>query len=229
MLISLLSLVVQVCGLLGWWFIAESAAIQTLHRSIMVEKLAFVWNGDHWGCSNIWSFRVFWTSPPRRIPRRRPLTERRDVIRTDHFIWYTLRVSGRTPFNLQNCLNPLWHRVNKVLETFLTFWPNQHKYLALLPCNRLITNLCQCAVEQVHLKLLRKPQKLVGIAAHKDDWNTPYNVLPPWPDPWRSEMMDEFYSFFWPCMKTTLRLRRWAKLMTQEPTSELERGEPESS
>ena len=35
------------------------------------------------------------------------------------FIRYTLLVPGWTPFCLQNCLNPLWHRFNKVLETFL--------------------------------------------------------------------------------------------------------------
>lgn len=35
-----------------------------------------------------------------------------------HFIRYTLLVPGRTPFCLQNCLNPSWHG-NKVLETFL--------------------------------------------------------------------------------------------------------------
>ena len=38
---------------------------------------------------------------------------------TGHFIRYTLLVPGWTPFCLQNCLNPSWHRFNKVLETFL--------------------------------------------------------------------------------------------------------------
>lgn len=132
--------------------IAESAAIQTLHRSVLVKlKLAFVWNGDNWVCSNMWSFGVFWTSPPRKRPRRRPHTERSDYILMDHFILYSLRVSGWTPFDLQNCLNPLWHRFNKVPETFLAFWPNQRKYLALPTCDWLITNLCYCAAEQVHL------------------------------------------------------------------------------
>ncbi len=31
----------------------------------------------------------------------------------------TLLVPGWTPFCLQNCLNSLWHRFNKVLETIL--------------------------------------------------------------------------------------------------------------
>ncbi len=40
-------------------------------------------------------------------------------ILTGHFIRYNLLVSGWTSFCLQNCLNSLWHRFNKVLETFL--------------------------------------------------------------------------------------------------------------
>ncbi len=36
-----------------------------------------------------------------------------------HFIRYTLLVPDWTPFCLQNCLNSLWHRFNKALETFL--------------------------------------------------------------------------------------------------------------
>ncbi len=38
---------------------------------------------------------------------------------TSYFIRYTLLVPGWTHFCLQNCLNSLWHRFNKVLETFL--------------------------------------------------------------------------------------------------------------
>ncbi|MEQ2183134.1 hypothetical protein GOODEAATRI_029482 [Goodea atripinnis] len=36
-----------------------------------------------------------------------------------HFISYTLLVPDWTAFCLQNCLNPSWHRLNKVQETFL--------------------------------------------------------------------------------------------------------------
>ena len=36
---------------------------------------------------------------------------------TGHFIRYILLVPGWTPFAFR--LNPLWHRFNKVLETFL--------------------------------------------------------------------------------------------------------------
>ncbi len=35
------------------------------------------------------------------------------------FIRYTLLVPGWTTLCLQNCLNSLWHRFNKVLKTFL--------------------------------------------------------------------------------------------------------------
>ncbi len=43
---------------------------------------------------------------------------------TGHFIRYTLLGPVWTPFCLQNCLNSLWNRLNKVLETFLRvlFW-----------------------------------------------------------------------------------------------------------
>ncbi len=40
---------------------------------------------------------------------------------TGHFIRYTLLVPDWTPFCLQNCLT-LWHRINKVLETYLRYF-----------------------------------------------------------------------------------------------------------
>ena len=40
-----------------------------------------------------------------------------------HFSRYTLLVPSWTSFCLQNCLNYLWHRFNKALETFLRDFP----------------------------------------------------------------------------------------------------------
>ncbi len=46
---------------------------------------------------------------------------------TGHFIRYTLLVPEWTPFCLKNCNNYLWHRLNKVFETFLRdFGPYWH-------------------------------------------------------------------------------------------------------
>ncbi len=52
---------------------------------------------------------------------------------TGHFIRYTLLEPGWTPFCLQNCLNSLWHRFNKVLEIFLRdFVPYWHDSITQL-------------------------------------------------------------------------------------------------
>ncbi len=55
---------------------------------------------------------------------------------TGHFIRYILLVPGWTHFCLQNCLNSLWHRLNKVLETFLwdigLYWHDSITQLLLI-------------------------------------------------------------------------------------------------
>ncbi len=52
---------------------------------------------------------------------------------TGHFIRNILLVPVWTPFCLQNCLNSLWHRFNKVLETFLRdFDPYWHDSITQL-------------------------------------------------------------------------------------------------
>ncbi len=64
---------------------------------------------------------------------------------TGHFIMYTLLVQGWTPFCLQKCLNSLWHRFNKVLETFLRdFGPYWHDS---------ITQLLQICQLHIHANL----------------------------------------------------------------------------
>lgn len=44
-----------------------------------------------------------------------------DHILTGQFIRYTFLVLGLTPFCIWKCVSPLWHRLNKVLETFLRY------------------------------------------------------------------------------------------------------------
>lgn len=59
-------------------------------------------------------------------------------VTTCHFIRYTFLVPRLDKFCLQNCLNFLWHRFNKVLERFLRdFGPF---------CHDRITHLCRFVV-----------------------------------------------------------------------------------
>ncbi len=55
---------------------------------------------------------------------------------TGHFIRYILLVPDWTHFCLQNCLNSLWHRFNKVLETVLRdigpYWHDNITQLLLI-------------------------------------------------------------------------------------------------
>ncbi len=63
-----------------------------------------------------------------------------------HFIRYTLLVPGWTPFCLQNWLNSLWHRFNKVLETFLRdFGPYWHDSITQL------LQICRLHIHDVNL------------------------------------------------------------------------------
>ncbi len=60
-----------------------------------------------------------------------------------HFIRYTLLVPGYTPLCLHNYLNSLWHRFNKVLETFLRDFGHivmiaSHSYCRFVVCTSMM-------------------------------------------------------------------------------------------
>ncbi len=77
---------------------------------------------------------------------------------TGHFIRYTLLVPGWTPFCLQNCLNSLWHRFNKVLETFLwDFGPYWHDSIMQL------LQICRLHIHDVNLPFHHIPKVLYWI------------------------------------------------------------------
>ncbi len=68
---------------------------------------------------------------------------------TGHFIRYTLLVPGRTPF----CLHSLWHRFNKVLETFLIdFGPYWHDSIMQL------LQICRLHIHDVNLPFPPHPK-----------------------------------------------------------------------
>ncbi len=73
---------------------------------------------------------------------------------TGHFIRYTLLVPGRTPF----CLHSLWHRFNKVLETFLRdFGPYWHDSIMQL------LQICRLHIHDVNLPFHHIPNVLYWI------------------------------------------------------------------
>ncbi len=77
---------------------------------------------------------------------------------TGHFIMNTLPVPGWTPFFLQNCLNSLWHRFNKVLETFLwDFGPYWHDRITQLP------HICRLHIYDANLPFHHIPMVLYWI------------------------------------------------------------------
>ncbi len=71
-----------------------------------------------------------------------------------HFIRYTLLVPGWTPF----CLNSLWHRFNKVLETFLRdFGPYWHDSITQL------LQICRLHIHDANLPFHHIPKVLYWI------------------------------------------------------------------
>ncbi len=71
---------------------------------------------------------------------------------------YSLLVSGWTPFCLQNCLNSLWHRFNKVLETFLRdFGPYWHDSITQL------LQICRLHIHDDNLSFHHIPKVLYWI------------------------------------------------------------------
>ncbi len=77
---------------------------------------------------------------------------------TGHFIRYTLRVPGWTPFCLQNYLNYSWHRFNKVLETLLkNFGPYWHDSITQLLQN------CRLHIHYANLPFHHIPKVLYCI------------------------------------------------------------------
>ncbi len=77
---------------------------------------------------------------------------------TGHFIRYTLLVLGWPPFCLQDCLNSLWHRFNKVLKTFLRdvspYWPDSITQLL---------QICRLHIHDVNLPFHHIPKVLYWI------------------------------------------------------------------
>ncbi len=77
---------------------------------------------------------------------------------TDHFNRYTLLVPDWTHFCLQNCLNSLWHRLNKVLETFLRdFGPYWHDSITQL------LQICRLHIHDANLPFHHIPKVLYWI------------------------------------------------------------------
>ncbi len=77
---------------------------------------------------------------------------------TGHFIRYTLLVPGWTSFCLPNCLNSLWNRLNKVLETFLRdFGPYWHDSITQL------LQICRLHIHDATLPFHHIPKVLIGL------------------------------------------------------------------
>ncbi len=77
---------------------------------------------------------------------------------TGHFIRYTLLVPGWTPFCIQNCLHSLWHRFNKVLETFLRdFGPYWHDSITQF------LQICRLHIHDANLPFHHIPKMLYWI------------------------------------------------------------------
>ncbi len=77
---------------------------------------------------------------------------------TGHFIMYTLLVPGWTHFCLQNCLHSLWHRFNKVLETFLRDGgPYWHDSITQL------LQICRLHIHDVNLSFHHIPKCSIGL------------------------------------------------------------------
>jgi len=78
---------------------------------------------------------------------------------TGHFITYTLLVRGLTPFCcLQNCLNYLWHRFSKVLETLLRdFGPYWHDSITQL------LQICRLHIHDANLPFHHIPNVHIGL------------------------------------------------------------------
>ncbi len=109
---------------------------------------------------------------------------------TGHFIRYTLLVLGWTPFFLQNCLNSLWHRFNKVLETFLRdFGPYWHDNITQLQGRMDPCVFIRCSMDTKGLKVY---QENIPHTLHHHQQ----------PEPLRRYRMDPcfhvLYAKFWP-------------------------------
>ncbi len=77
---------------------------------------------------------------------------------TGHFIRYTLLVPGWTPFCLHNRLNSVWHRFNKMLDTFLRdFGPYWHDSITQL------LQICRLHIHDVNLPFQHIPKILYWI------------------------------------------------------------------
>ncbi len=80
---------------------------------------------------------------------------------------FILLVPGWTPFWLQNCLNSLWHRFNKVLETFLRdFGPYWHDSITHL------LQICRLHIHDANLPFHHIPLDwdLVTVEAIRVKW-----------------------------------------------------------